>query len=593
MKQELLKSVHQYLQDGLPSRQIAHLVGMSHGYVSNLCSYFNYGSYEEVEQLLVKQMYQNYSLEELTSIAEEIYVHHVNLTQGVMKYKLNFNRLQELVCKRKEKGSSLELCDLNDISWAGTVAQNISAATVSALPSSVVVTPYSVMMSASDLTSEEIKQVSVKEVKIGRAKAIPKAYRSPKKALNKAVVEGIKQQQRILNNLAAANDALQSNQSTEAMPTVTERTPYKSKLFKGHPALKFLSESGEYLVTKGRPPYIDPHSEGFDKLPHRIRELSIKRSLEDAELECAALQELSKFSQVTTLRRYGVYLELKQKFSHIPKSRIFAACELAPSREKELQQLLTRPDKYLLVKEYMKDIYRERNGKTGRITMALELRRYGVRLCDQTVRKLMKQLGLKYECNKKKHYSSYTGESSLKPNVLHRDFVASRPFEKVVTDVTMINCCDKPLFVSINLDLCTKEIVSASGSDHPTAEFVLDSTKAVLNKIKAGETCIIHSDQGCQYQSAAYQQKLSEYPEVVQSMSRKGNCYDNGAAESFFSVMKNEVMFRSKDSYDVNLAKVLSFIEFYNKKRLKPALNGMSPTLYRQTEAWKSKDIGL
>ena len=236
----------------------------------------------------------------------------------------------------------------------------------------------------------------------------------------------------------------------------------------------------------------------------------------------------------------------------------------------------------------MLEIYKRRNGYAGRITMAQELRKVGVYICDQTARKLMAELGLKCRLVKT-HYNSYGGENNLSPELLHRDFSAKRPGEKLVTDVTMIQCADKPLYLSAVIDLCTREVVGASLTDRPNTEFVIDSVAAALESVDPKLPCIIHSDQGVQYQSAMYRNLLATKPNVIQSMSRKGMCYDNGACESFFGILKRESGIRLSDSFLCNQSKAASFIEYFNKFRCKPSLGGMSPTQYRMSGIWKDQ----
>lgn len=237
------------------------------------------------------------------------------------------------------------------------------------------------------------------------------------------------------------------------------------------------------------------------------------------------------------------------------------------------------------MKPVVLQIYKQRNGNVGRIGMAQDLRKHGIYICDQTARKLIAELGLKCRVIKR-HYNSYTGEECLSPELLNRDLSASYPGEKLVTDVTMIKCANKDLYVSPVIDLCTREVIGISCSDRPVTEFVWDSVKAAFSVVEPGLPCIIHSDQGCQYQSSLYRNYLAENTAAVQSMSRKGMCYDNGACESFFGVMKRECYFSSKDPYQVNQAKVFAYVEYFNKFRCKPSLGGMSPTQYRMSRAW-------
>lgn len=150
------------------------------------------------------------------------------------------------------------------------------------------------------------------------------------------------------------------------------------------------------MPTKGRPPYVDPRSERFDKLPQKVQASSLCRAHEDICLEREVVNRIPDVNHVSTLQKYQIFLELRQLYPNLAKARLFAACGIAPSREKELELAITSPDQYAEVKAAMIDIYKKCNGKVGRIVMAKYLRKYGYYICDITARRLMKELGLVY-----------------------------------------------------------------------------------------------------------------------------------------------------------------------------------------------------
>ena len=198
---------------------------------------------------------------------------------------------------------------------------------------------------------------------------------------------------------------------------------------------------------------------------------------------------------------------------------------------------MSREDKYNEVKESIKQIFQEHQGRYGYRRITLELRNQGYTINHKTVLRLMNQLGLKSLVRITK-YRSYRGKvGKVAPNVLKRDFKASKPNEKWVTDVTEVHLFGEKLYLSPILDLFNGEIISYNIEKRPTfllVERMLDKALKCLDK---EDTPILHSDQGWHYQMDRYQYILREN-NITQSMSRKGNCLDNAVIENFFWLIK-------------------------------------------------------
>lgn len=192
----------------------------------------------------------------------------------------------------------------------------------------------------------------------------------------------------------------------------------------------------------------------------------------------------------------------------------------------------------------IKDIYNENKGIYGyrRITDEINsdpdvLKKY-VRVNHKRVKRLMNILGLKARIRVRK-YKSYKGqEGKIANNILDRDFNTERILQKVVTDVTEFRVANKRIYLSPLIDLHTKEVLGFSHSLSPTVAFVIEMLEKSLPEERY-EGLLIHSDQGFQYQNMKYQTWLKDKG-IIQSMSRKGNCYDNALAENFFSHLKAE-----------------------------------------------------
>ena len=233
------------------------------------------------------------------------------------------------------------------------------------------------------------------------------------------------------------------------------------------------------------------------------------------------------------------------------------------------------------IKEEITAIYHENKGRYGYRRITLELKNRGYNINHKTVLKLMKLLGLQCFVRVKK-YRSYKGEiGKIAPNLLNRNFKTDKPNQKWVTDVTEFSLFGTKLYLSPIIDLFNGEIVSYSISERPVFHQVMDMLEKAFEKIPDNTNLILHSDQGWQYQMNQYQYKL-EQKGIRQSMSRKGNCLDNSLAENFFGLLKSELLYLQKfNSIEHFRKELVEYIDYYNNKRIKGKLKGMSPVNYR------------
>lgn len=184
---------------------------------------------------------------------------------------------------------------------------------------------------------------------------------------------------------------------------------------------------------------------------------------------------------------------------------------------------MNRPDKYQEVKELIKSIFEEHQGRYGYRRITLELSNRDIKINHKTVRRLMNEMGLKCLVRMKK-YRSYRGKvGKIAPNILERDFTASEPNEKWVTDVTEFHLFGEKLYLSPVLDLYNGEIIAYNMEKRPVYQLVSKMMDRALVCLKDGDAPIIHSDQGWHYQMKQYHHTLKEHG-ITQSMSRKGNC---------------------------------------------------------------------
>ena len=241
-----------------------------------------------------------------------------------------------------------------------------------------------------------------------------------------------------------------------------------------------------------------------------------------------------------------------------------------------------KTDKYSADKQAIKEVFEENEQRYGYRRITLELQAKGKRMNHKKVLKLMKMLGLHGKMRKNERYHSYKGEvGKVADNLLNRDFNADRAIEKLATDVTQFKVKDTKVYLSPIMDLYNNEIMSYSISLHPDLAQIREMLDGLSKNLPKGATPILHSDQGWQYQHAEYQRYLKEH-NIVQSMSRKGNCMDNGAMECFFGRLKVEMFYGEKfGSVEEFIQKLHEYISYWNNKRISLKLKGMSPVQYR------------
>lgn len=193
----------------------------------------------------------------------------------------------------------------------------------------------------------------------------------------------------------------------------------------------------------------------------------------------------------------------------------------------------------------------------------------------------MVEMGLKSLVRPKK-YRSYRGEvGRTAPDLLQRKFSADRANRKWVTDVTEFSLAGNKLYLSPVMDLYNGEIVAFETAQRPRFKMVDNMLTKALARLGENERPILHSDQGWQYQMPAFQRRL-EARGLQQSMSRKGNCLDNAPMESFFAILKSELFHPGTFDTVQSLSQAIEdYIDYYNHRRIKLKLKGLSPALYR------------
>ncbi|HGJ5596299.1 TPA: IS3 family transposase, partial [Streptococcus pneumoniae] len=237
------------------------------------------------------------------------------------------------------------------------------------------------------------------------------------------------------------------------------------------------------------------------------------------------------------------------------------------------------------LKAEIQSIFIEHKGNYAYRRIYLELRNRGYLVNHKRVQGLMKVLNLQAKMRQKRKYSSHKGDVGKKAeNLIQGQFEGSKTMEQCYTDVTefAIPASTQKLYLSPVLDGFNSEIIAYNLSTSPNLEQVKTMLEQAFTE-KHYENTILHSDQGWQYQHDSYHRFL-ESKGIQASMSRKGNSPDNGMMESFFGILKSEMFYGYEKSFQ-SLKQleqaIVDYIDYYNNKRIKVKLKGLSPVQYR------------
>ena len=214
-----------------------------------------------------------------------------------------------------------------------------------------------------------------------------------------------------------------------------------------------------------------------------------------------------------------------------------------------------------------------------------DLKDKGLKTSRKRVARLMTEAGIS-SCHRRKKHIVTTDSNHDQPvnkNILQQDFSASQANSKWVTDITYIRTNAGWLYLAAVMDLYSRKIVGWAMREHMTSELVLRAFDMAINKRHPKENLIHHSDRGSQYASREYRQAL-EKSQVIQSMSRKGCCYDNAAMESFFHTLKVECVHRNNFQTRLEATQaIFEYIEtFYNRTRKHSTLGNVSPEQFER-----------
>ncbi|WP_438839039.1 IS3 family transposase [Streptococcus pluranimalium] len=322
------------------------------------------------------------------------------------------------------------------------------------------------------------------------------------------------------------------------------------------------------------------------KKPEEMTELErLQRELEYLRAENAVLKKLLRIAIEGRSKAQRATTIVQELINEFPLAMLLEILDLSRSTYYYQLKPLNKEEKDKAIKAEIKSIYNEHKGNYGYRRIHLELRNRGFMINHKKVQRLMKVMGLAARIRRKRKYSSYMGEVGKKAdNLIQRQFKGSKPYEKCYTDVTAFTLpnTEGKLYLSPVLDGYNSETMAFTLSRSPN----LKQVQTMLEKAFPDESykaTILHSDQGWQYQHDSYHRFLDSKG-IQPSMSRKGNSPDNGMMESFFGILKSEMFYGFEGLYqslDELEQAITDYIFYYNNKRIKTNLKGLSPVQYR------------
>jgi transposase InsO family protein len=262
-------------------------------------------------------------------------------------------------------------------------------------------------------------------------------------------------------------------------------------------------------------------------------------------------------------------------------------CEvLGVNRASFYEWLSKQPSKRMfetqVLAEKIATIFYDSEQTYGTRRIRRELNKSGVIISRRRIGKLMKLSGLSCKTKKKFRITTDSNHSlPIAPDLLQRDFSACKPNEKYVGDITYLWTQEGWLYLAIVIDLFSRKVVGWTIKKHMRASLVNEALLMAIWQRKPAKGLIWHTDRGSQYASSSHRDILKRHG-IKQSMSRKGNCWDNSVAESFFGTLKTElthhITFKTREEAKKTIFKYIEV--FYNRKRIHSANDYLSPAEY-------------
>ncbi|MEI8270216.1 MAG: IS3 family transposase [bacterium] len=281
--------------------------------------------------------------------------------------------------------------------------------------------------------------------------------------------------------------------------------------------------------------------------------------------------KLRPYQKFSIIKKLGLNISILCDISQVSKSGYYRWLKTSVNQSKDYTD-------YLLIK----DVFEQGKNKYGWRSIQMNLR---VHMNHKKIIGIMNKYGLCCKIRKRNPYKSMakaTQEHQTFDNLLNRQFVQYVPYKFFSTDITYLKYNNRLAYLSVIKDIATGEIVSHELSYHLTMDIVLNTIEKMKYNLGLDilKKALIHSDQGFHYTNPLYIKIIKDL-EMIQSMSRKGNCIDNCVIESFFGHLKDDTDYRSCKTFEQLQIMIDNYINHYNNKRFQWSLKKMTPVEYR------------
>ncbi len=236
------------------------------------------------------------------------------------------------------------------------------------------------------------------------------------------------------------------------------------------------------------------------------------------------------------------------------------------------------------VEAKVKHYFAQGRGTYGTRRIKYLLAQEGLQVSRRRIGRLLTQAGLRCKTRRKCKAPTASGQAqTVAPNQLNREFTVQEPDTIYVGDITYLPTSEGWLYLAVVLDLCSRAVVGWAMADQMRVELVNQALAMALCQRQPAVGLIMHTDRGSQYGADSYRQLLTQHG-IQPSMSRKGNCWDNAVAESFFHTLKTELVYLEEfDTHEYAQTAVFEYIEvFYNRQRCHSANGYLAPLAYER-----------
>jgi len=264
-------------------------------------------------------------------------------------------------------------------------------------------------------------------------------------------------------------------------------------------------------------------------------------------------------------------------------------CQLLEVSRSGYYEWLSRPPRAQAqvdqeVQDKIQHYFAQGRGTYGTRRIKHLLAQDGLQVSRRRIGRLLAQAGLRCKTRRKFKAPKTSGQAqTVAPNQLNREFTVQVPDKVYVGDITYLPTGEGWLYLAVVLDLCSRAVVGWSMANHMRAELVTQALSMAIGQRQPAAGLIMHTDRGSQYGAESYRQLLTQHG-MQPSMSRKGNCWDNAVAESFFHTLKTELIYLEDfDTHEQAQTVVFEYIEvFYNRQRCHSANGYLAPLAYEQ-----------